>query len=114
MIRPHSIHLRLHPSSTPLHLHSFPTRRSSDLCLDEERHEAQADAVLLLERVLEALAGVDDRREVGLVERGQACGGALRRHERSEEHTSELQSHSDLVCRLLLEKKKYKKIKTTS
>src|SRR5438034_6609434 len=29
----------------------------------------------------------------------------LRNH-RSEEHTSELQSHSDLVCRLLLEKKK--------
>src|SRR5438034_2150100 len=27
-------------------------------------------------------------------------------HKRSEEHTSELQSHSDLVCRLLLEKKK--------
>src|SRR5437588_9649494 len=29
-----------------------------------------------------------------------------RRVDRSEEHTSELQSHSDLVCRLLLEKKK--------
>src|SRR5438034_1708179 len=28
------------------------------------------------------------------------------RDHRSEEHTSELQSHSDLVCRLLLEKKK--------
>src|SRR5260221_8931896 len=28
------------------------------------------------------------------------------RQKRSEEHTSELQSHSDLVCRLLLEKKK--------
>src|SRR5437588_1763624 len=28
---------------------------------------------------------------------------------RSEEHTSELQSHSDLVCRLLLEKKKVNK-----
>src|SRR5438034_7418558 len=28
---------------------------------------------------------------------------------RSEEHTSELQSHSDLVCRLLLEKKNKKK-----
>src|SRR5947207_7612623 len=28
------------------------------------------------------------------------------RRTRSEEHTSELQSHSDLVCRLLLEKKK--------
>src|SRR5437588_5609232 len=32
---------------------------------------------------------------------------------RSEEHTSELQSHSDLVCRLLLEKKK-KKQKTNA
>src|SRR5260221_4041586 len=32
----------------------------------------------------------------------------VRVHERSEEHTSELQSHSDLVCRLLLEKKKQK------
>src|SRR5436190_21708424 len=31
-----------------------------------------------------------------------------RRQRRSEEHTSELQSHSDLVCRLLLEKKKNK------
>src|SRR5260221_7444978 len=29
-------------------------------------------------------------------------------YDRSEEHTSELQSHSDLVCRLLLEKKKQK------
>src|SRR5438034_3817870 len=33
---------------------------------------------------------------------------------RSEEHTSELQSHSDLVCRLLLEKKKNKKQKTNN
>src|SRR6266540_6360716 len=32
---------------------------------------------------------------------------------RSEEHTSELQSHHDLVCRLLLEKKKKKKQKNT-
>src|SRR5437667_3871412 len=32
----------------------------------------------------------------------QAC-----RHLRSEEHTSELQSHHDLVCRLLLEKKNH-------
>src|SRR5438034_10130903 len=31
---------------------------------------------------------------------------------RSEEHTSELQSHSDLVCRLLLEKKKKKRVCT--
>src|SRR5438034_5194000 len=37
--------------------------------------------------------------------------GSLRRahQSRSEEHTSELQSHSDLVCRLLLEKKNKQK-----
>src|SRR5699024_12776994 len=34
--------------------------------------------------------------------------------ERSEEHTSELQSRFDLVCRLLLEKKKQKKIRNTN
>src|SRR5476649_3089359 len=33
---------------------------------------------------------------------------------RSEEHTSELQSHSDLVCRLLLEKKKQKRTNNKS
>src|SRR2546427_7794234 len=37
--------------------------------------------------------------------RERAVGGGLRRL-RSEEHTSELQSQSNLVCRLLLEKKK--------
>src|SRR5437667_1703975 len=34
--------------------------------------------------------------------------------ERSEEHTSELQSHHDLVCRLLLEKKKKTHITSTT
>src|SRR5215211_5283298 len=43
---------------------------------------------------------------------GVRRGVRLRLGLRSEEHTSELQSHSDLVCRLLLEKKKKKK-KTT-
>src|SRR5437773_5915773 len=44
--------------------------------------------------------------------RGESPGervGAHQRRGRSEEHTSELQSHHDLVCRLLLEKKKNKK-----
>src|SRR5690242_14906402 len=45
--------------------------------------------------------GFDDR--VRTVERARAAG-----MERSEEHTSELQSHVNLVCRLLLEKKKNK------
>src|SRR5690349_23429227 len=37
---------------------------------------------------------------------GQRAASSVRRY-RSEEHTSELQSRRDLVCRLLLEKKKY-------
>src|SRR5438034_4759081 len=37
---------------------------------------------------------------------GVADAGGVVGAVRSEEHTSELQSHSDLVCRLLLEKKK--------
>src|SRR5260221_8014561 len=48
---------------------------------------------------------------VHLVARRYRKGVRLHTHmhrERSEEHTSELQSHSDLVCRLLLEKKKNK------
>src|SRR3712207_8576420 len=36
----------------------------------------------------------------------RAARGAARRWERSEEHTSELQSRQYLVCRLLLEKKR--------
>src|SRR5688572_33395302 len=46
--------------------------------------------------------------EVRLPER---CGRGSVRQDRSEEHTSELQSQSNLVCRLLLEKKKKKKKK---
>src|SRR5438034_5010315 len=41
------------------------------------------------------------------------AGDSFARHFRSEEHTSELQSHSDLVCRLLLEKKNKNKITST-
>src|SRR5438034_2364880 len=43
--------------------------------------------------------------------RASCCPIAVARATRSEEHTSELQSHSDLVCRLLLEKKKKKNIR---
>src|SRR2546427_9448649 len=38
------------------------------------------------------------------------CATASARRSRSEEHTSELQSQSNLVCRLLLEKKKKKSL----
>src|SRR5438132_9537837 len=69
------------------------------------------------------VAGGEERRQRGVLREGEhpplreERGGLLERlqctirretqiMERSEEHTSELQSHSDLVCRLLLEKKK--------
>src|SRR5437868_8955916 len=63
-------------------LHSFPTRRSSDLDRDDGDDDQQLD-----------------QREGGP---STLNGGIV---ERSEEHTSELQSRFDLVCRLLLEKK---------
>src|SRR5467141_1123087 len=43
--------------------------------------------------------------------RDEPAAGPAPRPGRSEEHTSELQSHLKLVCRLLLEKKKKKKTK---
>src|SRR2546430_12605631 len=56
------------------------------------------------------LSGVAERRvrvQEPAVRIGRGHGRAARlRHPRSEEHTSELQSQSNLVCRLLLEKKK--------
>src|SRR5256886_3548415 len=45
--------------------------------------------------------------EVREAEDCRAARAALADQRRSEEHTSELQSQSNLVCRLLLEKKKY-------
>src|SRR5207247_10278730 len=46
-------------------------------------------------------------RDAGLQQGAAQAGRAL--HLRSEEHTSELQSRVDLVCRLLLEKKNYER-----
>src|SRR5438034_8602788 len=51
---------------------------------------------------------LQDAQDLALVLRAGALPAPLTIVERSEEHTSELQSHSDLVCRLLLEKKKNK------
>src|SRR5256886_5007007 len=56
-----------------------------------------------LERQREVAAALVARHRVDLVDDHRAHAA-----ERSEEHTSELQSQSNLVCRLLLEKKKLK------
>src|SRR2546430_9405376 len=45
------------------------------------------------------------RRRAHGTRRGRGAAPTLHHAERSEEHTSELQSQSNLVCRLLLEKK---------
>src|SRR5699024_11320813 len=46
--------------------------------------------------------------ETGQPEPGKQRAKRDKQHHRSEEHTSELQSRFDIVCRLLLEKKKQK------
>src|SRR2546427_9243138 len=55
------------------------------------------------------------RRAIGITQDAMTAtsSGAFTMRSRSEEHTSELQSQSNLVCRLLLEKKKNKKKNTT-
>src|SRR2546421_5055103 len=63
-----------------------------------EDDPAPAAGLDLGHRAVELLGGV-----LGEVGHPEVCDLVLRR---SEEHTSELQSRSDLVCRLLLEKKK--------
>src|SRR5690349_23158173 len=57
-----------------------------------------------LGRRAQDFAELDQRREVAAVVLQEQRGAEAR--VRSEEHTSELQSRRDLVCRLLLEKKK--------
>src|SRR5690606_41546380 len=96
------------------HLHSFPTRRSSDL-ID---HLAVVDGILIpggfggrgIEGKITAVRYARERRvpflgiclgmQVAVVEYARNVCGL-----RSEEHTSELQSRENIVCRLLLEKK---------
>src|SRR5207248_10302058 len=90
-------------SSPPRDPHSFPTRRSSDLGGEgsdpdtrPSHHDLGADLDHAVAGDAEILGGV--------------LGPSREPDEqpllRSEEHTSELQSPYDLVCRLLLEKKK--------
>src|SRR5699024_12392042 len=85
-------------------LHSFPTRRSSDL----ESLRAAGVSALGQGRDgdLDDVSRLEGRRDLlrGLGVGG--VGGVGEVDGRSEEHTSELQSRFDLVCRLLLEKKK--------
>src|SRR3712207_8665376 len=84
----------------------FPSRRSSDL-LGEPADDVDGGRQLLHGPPVRVLRGdVVDAVEVVpvVVVRGQVLGSEP--HDRSEEHTSELQSRQYIVCRLLLEKTK--------
>src|SRR5207237_2730523 len=99
---PSILHL-LYPSHH--HLHSFPTRRSSDLLLTER--QARKLAAALQPRV-EPRVVIAMRYWHPLTTEAVTALNGLPLDQlvlRSEEHTSELQSHLNLVCRLLLEKK---------
>src|SRR5690606_41555194 len=95
-------------------LHAFPTRRSSDLKNDPtgEKHRA---AMRAAKEAKEAGDTERERRIRAVAQRWssfcvfelRSATGDKQRQDvlppRSEEHTSELQSRENLVCRLLLE-----------
>src|SRR5262245_63626379 len=87
------------------HLHPFPTRRSSDLAAVTAAITAGA---MVAATARPATPLLMDRRTPPWP-RPRRCTPI---HQRSEEHTSELQSLRHLVCRLLLEKKKKRKNKS--
>src|SRR5260221_2144930 len=65
-------------------------------------------------QALEVKPGAADVVHHVLVAIQQPNGGIDERSYRSEEHTSELQSHRDIVCRPLLVKKKKKQVETNT
>src|SRR5699024_11543227 len=101
-------------SRTHSYTHPFPTRRSSDLV------EAQKLRIPVIwkgdmeSEIGKSMMKCDPNGPVALMvtkividpHAGEVALGRLFSGTRSEEHTSELQSRFDLVCRLLLEKKK--------
>src|SRR5262245_65459502 len=83
-------------SRTHRDLHSFPTRRSSDLCVEQNiRGPGTRPAWIAFRSAMSLKPHEATLRTV-----------VKPASPRSEEHTSELQSLRHLVCRLLLEKKK--------
>src|SRR5439155_11508988 len=89
-----------------LDLHSFPTRRSSDLCASSRSPSTVGSSAALTDAFESAIASAGKeaiRRARRSTKGPSSAAGSARR---SEEQTSELQSRGHLVCRLLPEKKK--------
>src|SRR5207237_7232414 len=93
-------------SRDPPPLPPFPTRRSSDLgrgsAVAARPASAAARRAAAAATARAAGGGWRPARGCGAAGPGSAWAG---RRARSEEHTSELQSHLNLVCRLLLDSK---------
>src|SRR5207247_11334591 len=103
-----SLRFFLYSSVDARALPSFPTRRSSDLgesvvlrLLDRGGRPVGLDELGMAPDALETFRRLAERPHGILLATGPTGSGKTR----SEEHTSELQSRVDLVCRLLLEKK---------
>src|SRR5690606_40381437 len=105
--------LYVHATATLQPLLSFPTRRSSDLTRVVHEDPAPRGRTRHRQRVCIAQttpSRAPVRQVVGGLPGGVPAAAVLQEFcaARSEEHTSELQSRENLVCRLLLEKKKSK------
>src|SRR5690606_41879628 len=101
-------------SHYPHDLHSFPTRRSSDLALVDEGGTKPLVQFTFVKTSTDRqkYAGRIEWSEEFEMDNEMLFSEIITMFEdqvRSEEHTSELQSRENLVCRLLLEKKKKQK-----
>src|SRR5699024_12799754 len=101
-----------HSSGHLEHLPSFPTRRSSDLAASSTPvgRSRRSPPTVSSTGNPAARTCSTARSSPSIPGRG-AYSSSPPRPPRSEEHTSELQSRFDLVCRLLLEKKNRKIIR---
>src|SRR3712207_7810521 len=96
--------IRRPPRST---LFPYTTLFRSDRDVRRQAVEDESDGAGEGDRRQEMELGPAQDEDAG--DAGKASGRLYRSDERSEEHTSELQSRQYLVCRLLLEKKKQRR-----
>src|SRR5207253_11507164 len=94
----------LYLSRHPRHLHSFPTRRSSDL---RGAERSRSPVIRTTRSTTLAITPFSTKpTAASSISKAPTRAPSPATPWRSEEHTSELQSRGHLVCRLLLEKKK--------
>src|SRR5438034_6446356 len=87
--------------TAPTEIYTLSLHDALPISLDEVSLEVLARLKMLQQASVSASIPEVEQTSHQQDRAGRGCCSA-----RSEEHTSELQSHSDLVCRLLLEKKK--------